>query len=455
MTIETDGTIPPAGTRTAPGDSYLALFVANPQQTGNYEVFFNSLSSRQGQPVHGYRFLGLEITAPANLNYLSYGLVILAPYTTGHIAMSDLPYNYDFEHCYIHGATPDQEVGRGISAAINGLKVIDCTIAEIHSTFIESNAIYGSDAYNWLIQNNDLEAACENLLIGGNTVQVTNGEPSGLVFKFNYVHKPLAWRTYITVAGVPYIMKNLFELKNMRNALIDSNLFEYSWESSQNGTAILFTPRMAPAGNFLAAVQNVAFTDNIVRHAVNGINLGLYDDSVVSSGFGTLAQALAESSQNFFIWNNLFDDLDGVEWGYNITSQAINYFGANVIGYPHFLVIDHNTIQFGPSVLPNSSSIDDNTNGYPNFTGNASDVIITYNMLGDEIFTDGATGPTAVIHGATFNHNTIEQSYTNQVGWNAVFPGQSNIAQSKANPDGRGANLSQLSQIESMVRAGK
>ena len=43
-------------------------------------------------------------------------------------------------------------------------------------------------------------------------------------------------------------MKNLFELKNAQRVLIESNVFEYNWAESQNGFAILFTPRNQGGG---------------------------------------------------------------------------------------------------------------------------------------------------------------------------------------------------------------
>jgi hypothetical protein len=45
-------------------------------------------------------------------------------------------------------------------------------------------------------------------------------------------------------------------------------------------------------------------------------------------------------------------------------------------------------------------------------------------------------------------------SFNPQAVWDAVFPGQSNLANSTDNSDGRGANLQQLQTVEMLVKAG-
>ena len=77
--------------------------------------------------------------------------------------------------------------------------------------------------------------------------------------------------------GIPgtarWTVKNLFELKNARNVVVDGNLMEYCWTDAQNGYAVLFTPRNSDGGAPWTKVENVTFTNNIVRHAPAGINI--------------------------------------------------------------------------------------------------------------------------------------------------------------------------------------
>ena len=95
-----------------------------------------------------------------------------------------------------------------------------------------------------------------------------------------------------------------FELKNAQRLLIDQNVFENNWADAQNGFAILFTPRGEDGVAPWATVQDVTFTNNVVRHSGGGFNIAGPDDSSPS-----------QPSQRILIKNNLIDDIDGDKWG--------------------------------------------------------------------------------------------------------------------------------------------
>ena len=91
-------------------------------------------------------------------------------------------------------------------------------------------------------------------------------------------------------------MKNLFELKNAQRVLMDGNVFrEHHWAQSQDGMAILLRLHNQNGGAPWSVVQDVAFTNNIVRHSGGGFNI---------SG-PTLARPepaiAADSDQNYLI----------------------------------------------------------------------------------------------------------------------------------------------------------
>ncbi len=61
--------------------------------------------------------------------------------------------------------------------------------------------------------------------------------------RFWGVHRGLRWKPDDpSYEGTDWVVKNLLELKNARNVVIDGNLFEHNWADDQNGFAILFTP---------------------------------------------------------------------------------------------------------------------------------------------------------------------------------------------------------------------
>ncbi|MEW6127499.1 MAG: hypothetical protein AB1757_10730 [Acidobacteriota bacterium] len=99
-------------------------------------------------------------------------------------------------------------------------------------------------------------------------------------------------------------VKNIFELKNARRVLIEGNLFENNWVDAQSGVAILFTVRNQDGTAPWSIVEDVTFTSNIVRHTAGAINI-LGQDYLKPS----------EKARNIKIVNNLFEDINGKQWG--------------------------------------------------------------------------------------------------------------------------------------------
>ena len=128
-------------------------------------------------------------------------------------------------------------------------------------------------------------------------------------------------------------MKNLFELKNARNVVVDGNVLENNWTHAQTGYAVLFTVRNQDGTAPWSTVDTITFTNNIVRHAPGGINILGRDDLNPS-----------DLVKNVVIRNNLFDDLTSA-WGNNLPWLLLGN-GADR------LTIDHNTIvHAGPSLV--------------------------------------------------------------------------------------------------------
>lgn len=135
-----------------------------------------------------------------------------------------------------------------------------------------------------------------------------------------------------TGLGDRWLVKNLFELKNARRVLVESNLFENNWAHGQAGYAILFTPRNQDGTCTWCVVEDVTFHANVVRNVAGGVNILGYDD-------------LAPSRQTARIrlTGNLFTGLDrslgGTGWFVLIT------------GGPRDVVVDHNTIDANGSAI--------------------------------------------------------------------------------------------------------
>ena len=73
-------------------------------------------------------------------------------------------------------------------------------------------------------------------------------------------------------------MKNLFELKNARNVVVQNNIFENHWAESQPGWAIVLTPRNSQGTCTWCVVEHVRFEGNLVQNVAGGVNVLGYDN---------------------------------------------------------------------------------------------------------------------------------------------------------------------------------
>jgi hypothetical protein len=127
------------------------------------------------------------------------------------------------------------------------------------------------------------------------------------------------------VTGRRWSVKNLLELKNAQRVLIDGNIFEHIWPASQQGYAILLTPRNDDGTAPWSVVRDVTFTNNIIRHASGGIII-LGDDYIHPS----------QRTERITIRNNLVYDLSGA-WGGSSNFLLMTRSPVDV-------KVDHNTI---------------------------------------------------------------------------------------------------------------
>ncbi len=126
-------------------------------------------------------------------------------------------------------------------------------------------------------------------------------------------------------------VKNLFELKEAERVLVDGNVFENVWKESQNGYAILFTPRNQDNTSPWIAVRDITFSNNIVRHVGAGVNLLGYDDIAASS---------SQRTQRIRIVNNVFADI-----GSSAFPGPGHWLLVN--GGPADVRVEHNTVVQG------------------------------------------------------------------------------------------------------------
>jgi hypothetical protein len=121
-----------------------------------------------------------------------------------------------------------------------------------------------------------------------------------------------------------WVIKNLIELKNAEQVLVDGNVIENVWAAGQNGYAIVITPRNQSGAAPWVRVRDVTFSNNIIRNATGVLTLIGHDDLATS-----------QQTKRITFRNNLIYGMDPVG----------GWVKTFVMGYgPSGIVIDHNTI---------------------------------------------------------------------------------------------------------------
>jgi cellulose synthase/poly-beta-1,6-N-acetylglucosamine synthase-like glycosyltransferase len=277
--------------------------------------------------AHHYHLMGLEITSSPGAN-----LVNLIDLGSSAATPAETPHDFQIDRCYVHG---DPAVGarRGIALNSASTTIADSYFSDFKEVGVDSQAIAGWNGPGpFVVTNNYLEGAGENLLFGGADPSIPNLVPANIEITRNLFSKPLTWQVGNRLyGGTEWQVKNLLELKNAEHVKIDGNILQYNWPEAQNGFAVLFTVRNQDGHAPWSTVTDIQFTNNVVQHVAAGVNILGHDDNNQSA-----------PAQNIQISNNLFLDVGGT-WSFGRLFQLLN--GANDI------TISHNTAIQTESIL--------------------------------------------------------------------------------------------------------
>jgi hypothetical protein len=323
-----DSALPPEGTRITPCYAAVASLPGRPAYAcpSPKNVMAKLVSTGPSMPTvtledgaNHYRFVGLEITreSPSTV----YNVIAMAGKGSNHHIV--------FDRDWIHGTAHD-ETTRGIAlGSSNYVAVVDSYFTDFHCVAVtgsctDAQAISGGlgdfSMGPYKIVNNFLEAAGENILFGGGPATMS---PADIEIRRNHLFKPLIWRPGSEgfvggTSGKPFIVKNLFELKNGQRILFEGNILDNVWGGfTQTGFAILLTPKNQ--GNHCPLCKTTDLTLRFCRvsHAANGmmIGTGLSDSGGAASG-----------GERYSIHDIVFDDMGGKAYGglgvlFQITSK--------------------------------------------------------------------------------------------------------------------------------------
>lgn len=318
-----ESSLPAPGTRIIPSDTSNMPRILS---AGMVSAFLTESGASH------YRLVGLEIGMPSN----SKDQFTLVSFGSGsETKLSDLPNNLIIDRCYIHGNNSGNlKVGLALNCATAA--IIDSRIDNIHaesgvSTFESKTITCFNGAGPFKIVNNYLEASHINILFGGAISSIPDLVPSDVEIRCNYMTKRVSWNpTHPSFAGKIWGVKNVFEIKSGQRMILEGNIFENSWPSDPNvaggpqfGCAILLSTRDENGAMPWCVVQDITFSNNIIRHTNCGVSL-----------YGS--EGKGEHRIKFY--NNLFEDIGG-SWGPNDKTGRL--FQITAI---NDLCIDHNTL---------------------------------------------------------------------------------------------------------------
>jgi Carbohydrate binding module (family 6)/Right handed beta helix region len=302
-----DSSLPPAGTRITPASAPLLPRVRG--GVAGMPAFMTALGA------HHYRLMFLEIV---NTN-ANNDVIELGDGSAAQNTLSSVAHDLIVDRCYIHGS-PAGGQKRGIALNSASTSIVNSYISDIKSSGSDSQAIAGWNGPGpFTITNNYLEASGENVMFGGADPHIANLVPSDITLRQNHITKQTSWRTQT------WTVKNLIELKNAQRVTIDGNLIENNWAAAQTGYAIMLTPRNQGGTAPWSTVQQLQFTNNVVRHVGGGFDV-LGTDSPLKSG----------TTNAITVRNNLFLDISAAKYG-GSGWLLVTFGGVNI-------VFDHNTV---------------------------------------------------------------------------------------------------------------
>jgi hypothetical protein len=324
-----DSSLPPEGTRLKPCFAGVSSLPARPDfhcpaaHNVLVKLEFNK-NSGVGPLIflsgaNHYRFIGLEVTrAPGNsVDYALTGTVDGAQ--ADHLI---------FDRVWMHG-TPGDETTRAIAmVGMSYVAVVDSFFTDFHciavtGTCTDAQVISDNGGRTpsgvIKIMNNFLEASGQSILFGGGGASATAAD---VEIRGNHLFKPMTWKPgepgFVGGAsGRPFIVKNLFELKNAQRVLFEGNILENCWGGfSQNGYAILLTPKNQSNHCPLCRVTDVTIRYNRISNVGSVLQIANVADD--TGGFATAGERysihdlLAENvhgNQNQFEGAGLFAQL--------------------------------------------------------------------------------------------------------------------------------------------------
>ena len=174
--------LPRAGERISPGHAPALARLRSPNAAA---------ALRTAPGAHHWEIQYLEFAA----NHGGFGDIIqLGDGSKAQNTLDRVPHHLVLSHVYVHG---DPLLGQKRGVALNSAHttIRDSYISDCKGVGMDTQAIGGWNGPGpFVIENNYLEAAGENILFGGADPAIPGLTPDDITFRRNFVSRPLAWR---------------------------------------------------------------------------------------------------------------------------------------------------------------------------------------------------------------------------------------------------------------------
>jgi hypothetical protein len=185
ITIRTDlpdASLPPSNQRVTPTTAASFAKIQSPN---------TAAALRTAPGAHHWRVMFIEFPPTKE----GYGDIIqLGDGSKAQSELSHVPYDIVFDRVYIHGH-PLYGQKRGIALNARLVTIRNSYISDIKAVGADSQAIGGWNGPGpFVIENNYLEAAAENFLLGGSDPAIPNLVSEDVTVRYNHMAHPMAWR---------------------------------------------------------------------------------------------------------------------------------------------------------------------------------------------------------------------------------------------------------------------
>jgi len=220
----------------------------------------------------------------------NYGIVKIGNGTES--AIDQLVSNIILDRVIVDGEA-EGSASRCVSMNGNSIAVIESWLMECHAKGRDTQGILGWTGMGpFLIANNHIEGAGQNVMFGGSDPRITGLTPSDITIRGNHFYKPMSW------AGGKWTVKAAFELKHARRVLFEGNVIENHWIDAQVGYAVMITSANQDGSAPWTKVQDITLQNNLIRNSTAGVN--------VLSRYTNAGHTQDEPSRRILLRNNLF-----------------------------------------------------------------------------------------------------------------------------------------------------